>query len=381
MRGPNKVKKSQTKKEQAKQERRQRKAADRHVQDLAALNNQGMPHHHVHPHHQHFYHDTQIPTSAGPIYGMRQPFSPPDPRGRDDAEMSDMNRSLLLAYDASSGKPLTRQACTSTASLSAIGQGRASTWALSVVWGTWARARRATMIAHDGSTHVLRQPPGDPGQGRAGGFRRTVSAPRLRRRTGRLGLAAQPASGDVVSARILSPAGQNSPIAPDQRRAKVEEGSGGDGSGDHDNDDDGYPSVRSRYADPNMHANLPTQPHAHRQQPRCQHPKHELEVLVALKGQIAKHEAMSVPVNDFDDARQLAQRIDYVCDTLGLNQAIADKREALADLVSAYAALGAVRPAPSEETDREWFERDSLNFQRIRAGGKSNPKLRQGPLF
>lgn len=49
--------------------------------------------------------DIQIQASAGPMDGMRPPFSPSDPRAKDDGEMGDMNRSLLSAYDASNGNP------------------------------------------------------------------------------------------------------------------------------------------------------------------------------------------------------------------------------------------------------------------------------------
>lgn len=107
MRGPNKVKKSQTEKEQANRERQQRKAAERHAQDVAAaaaaIQAVSNPHH-MHPHHQHssmIDDDNHIPQSAGLVDGMRPPFSP-DGRGKmgDEAE-----RSLMQAYDASNGDP------------------------------------------------------------------------------------------------------------------------------------------------------------------------------------------------------------------------------------------------------------------------------------
>lgn len=107
MRGPNKVKKSQTEKEQANRERQQRKAAERHAQDVAAaaaaIQAVSVPHH-MHPHHQHssmIGDDIHIPTSAGPVDDMRPPFSP-DGRGKmgDDAE-----RSLMQAYEGSNGDP------------------------------------------------------------------------------------------------------------------------------------------------------------------------------------------------------------------------------------------------------------------------------------
>jgi hypothetical protein len=108
MRGPNKVKKSQTEKEQANRERQQRKAAERHAQDIAAAHGQVMPvQHHMHPHHQHstmIDDDIVINAAQGPIE-MRQPFSPSDPRAGKDEPENELSRSLLSAYDASNGNP------------------------------------------------------------------------------------------------------------------------------------------------------------------------------------------------------------------------------------------------------------------------------------
>ncbi|KAJ9102893.1 hypothetical protein QFC19_004623 [Naganishia cerealis] len=116
MRGPNKVKKSQTEKEQANRERQQRKAAERHAQEMAeaaaaaaiqAVSNAA--NHHMHPHQQHptmIDDEIQITSSSGPIDGMRQPFSPSDSsRGIKDEPELGMSRSLLSAYDASNGNP------------------------------------------------------------------------------------------------------------------------------------------------------------------------------------------------------------------------------------------------------------------------------------
>lgn len=116
MRGPNKVKKSQTEKEQANRERQQRKAAERHAQEMAeaaaavaiqAVSNAANQH--MHPHQQHpnmIDDDIQITSSTGPMDGMRQPFSPSgSSRGGIKDEPEGMSRSLLSAYDASNSNP------------------------------------------------------------------------------------------------------------------------------------------------------------------------------------------------------------------------------------------------------------------------------------
>ncbi|KAJ9112253.1 hypothetical protein QFC22_006337 [Naganishia vaughanmartiniae] len=115
MRGPNKVKKSQTEKEQANRERQQRKAAERHAQEMAeaaaavaiqAVSNAANQH--MHPHQQHpnmIDDEIQITSATGPIDGMRQQFSPNGSRGDIKDEPEGMSRSLLSAYDASNSNP------------------------------------------------------------------------------------------------------------------------------------------------------------------------------------------------------------------------------------------------------------------------------------
>jgi hypothetical protein len=94
-----------------------------------------------------------------------------------------------------------------------------------------------------------------------------------------------------------------------------------------------------------------------------------LEVLVALKGHVATCVALTHPVTSIEETENLAAKIDTSCDRLQINQEIRSRRSNLADLLQAYGVLGNVPPPSDPDVDIEWFNRDSVNFQRIRAAG------------
>lgn len=91
---------------------------------------------------------------------------------------------------------------------------------------------------------------------------------------------------------------------------------------------------------------------------------------MALKGQVAKCIALEHPVTSRETAQAPAEKIDTVCDRLGLNGLIREKRRSLAAILGAYAALGNLRPPVNLETNMEWFNNSSEHFRRVRAASE-----------